>query len=396
MDIARARFLASSAGRAALQPLPATLADLPPHRLADELRRTYAPAEASALAEQVALRAKAAERFGEAPGLLLTAEGLEMMTHPRVAARRAARLAALALPVADLTCGVGGDLRAMLAAGVRAIGIDRDEATAIIASANTEGRVARGDAARPPVSLAGAAVMLDPSRRSGGTRRFDPAAFSPPWDVCVEVARGARAAVIKGPPGVAPSHIPPDAEFEFVQLGRTLRECAMWLGDGSQPGLRRAVLLGASGDEVALDSTAPEVAGGCDPPREFIFDPESCVTRAGLARHLGHLLGARLMDPQVAYLTARQPAFHPMAATFEVLDSIPFSISRLKQRLQERHWRPDEIRRRAFPIEPDELRRLLGRLDGERVTLLCITIAGSRVVFVARRVTASRANCLGV
>jgi hypothetical protein len=378
-------------GREALASLPAQLATLPPHRLAGDLRRTYPPHEASALAEQVGLRAKASERFGAHRDLVYSPAGLEMMTHPVVATRRGGRLAALDVPAADLTCGIGGDLRAMLDAGIRAAGIDNDQAAAILAAANTGGAAARGDAARPPVAPDAAAVMLDPSRRSGATRRFDPAAFSPRWDTCLELAREARAAVIKGPPGIDTRHTPPDAEVEFVQLGRTLRECTLWFGGESQPGLRRAVLLDGHGREVALDSSAPESPTGWHAPAHFVFDPESCVTRAGLVRHLAHVLSARLMDEQLAYLSAPEPASHPMAATFEVLDTVPFSVARLRVRLRERGWRPDEIRRRAFPVEPDELRRLLGRLEGERVTLLCTTIAGNRVVFVARRLAAAQA-----
>ena len=139
--------------------------------------------------------------------------------------------------------------------------------------------------------------------------------------------------------------------------------------------------------DATLDSTAPECPPECSPPGAFVFDPESCVTRAGLVRHLGYLLDARLLDRQVAYLTAEKPAFHPMAATFEVLAVLPFSVSRLKVLLRERKWRPDEIRRRAFPIEPDELRRLLGRIDGELITLLLTTIGGKRTVVIARRLT---------
>jgi hypothetical protein len=116
-----------------------------------------------------------------------------------------------------------------------------------------------------------------------------------------------------------------------------------------------------------------------------LFDPESCVTRAGLVRHLGYRLQARLIDSQLAYLTAGEPAFDALGATFQVLERIPFSIARLKARLRERHWRPDEIRRRAFPVEPDELRRLLGKMEGESVTLLLSTVGGNRVVFVTRR-----------
>jgi hypothetical protein len=225
--------------------------------------------------------------------------------------------------------------------------------------------------------------MLDPSRRTGVSRRFDPHDFSPPWDVCLGVARAAKAAVIKGPPGIDLGQVPAEAELEFVQLGRSLREAAIWLGHGSRPGLRRAVLLDDGG--TVLDSDQPEGSAARRPPGSFLFDPESCVTRAGLVRHLGNLLDAHPMDPQVAYLTASRPAFHAMAATFEVLDSVPFSVARLKARLKEHGWRPDEIRRRAFPLEPDELRRLLGRREGDRVTLLCTTIGGQRTVFVARK-----------
>ena len=97
-------------------------------------------------------------------------------------------------------------------------------------------------------------------------------------------------------------------------------------------------------------------------------------------------LGARLLDPQVAYLTGDAAAFDPMAATFEVLEVAPFGVARVRQLMRERRWRPVEIRRRAFPVEPDQLRRLLGRFEGEPIALLCTTIAGARTVIFARRV----------
>jgi hypothetical protein len=71
---------------------------------------------------------------------------------------------------------------------------------------------------------------------------------------------------------------------------------------------------------------------------------------------------------------------------------LPFSVSRLKQRLRERSWRPDEIRRRAFPIEPDELRKLLGRIEGEAVTLLLTTLGGKKTVFITRQLRQARSS----
>jgi len=386
MDLARARYLVSPEGRVALASLPPGLSSLGAPALATALRRDFAPAQASALAEQVSLRALAERRHGSHRGLLYTPAGLEMMTHPLVASRRAERVASLALPVADVTCGLGGDLLAISQAGTSAFGLERDAPTALLAAHNVPAAlIARGDAQKPPLRIEGMTLIIDPSRRAGVARTFDPEAFSPPWDAAMSLATAASAAVVKAPPGLDYVHVPPSAEVESVQLGTSLRELALWFGRGAQAGLRRAVLLPRG---VELTSTAPEVTDEAFPPGAFVYDPESCVTRAGLVRQLAFELGARMLDPQVAYLGSAAPAWHPMAATFEVLEVMPFSLSRLKQRLRQARWRPDEIRRRAFPIEPDELRKLLGKLEGETVTLLLTTIAGQRTVFIARRLFA--------
>ncbi|MEO8540925.1 MAG: SAM-dependent methyltransferase, partial [bacterium] len=306
--------------------------------------------------------------------------------HPLVAAHRSARFASWGLPVADLTAGLGGDLTALAASGLHAVGLERDPAHALFAAANVGVSVARGDAASPPFDIGRMAVVIDPSRREGGPRRFDPSAFSPPWDVALALANRAKAAVIKAPPGLGAEFVPSAAELEAVQLGGSMRETAVWFGADVRPGLRRATLLPAG---VNLDSDEPEASAEPVGVGPVLFDPESCVTRATLVTHLAYRLGARLMDPYIAYLTAPEPAFSPFAATFEVLESLPFSVARLKERLRAGSWKPDEIRRRAFPVEPDDLRKLLGKLEGSPVTLLLTTLGGRRTVFICRRLFAS-------
>lgn len=385
MELERARYLISPGGRAALAGLPDDLPIADPNRLATELRRSFPPDEASALAEQLTLRARAARNHGDSHDFLYTADGLEMMTHPQVAARRANRIAGYGGAAFDLTAGLGGDLFALRGAGVDVVGLEQDPVHALLAAANTCGPVVRGDAARPPFELSGQSVVIDPSRRSRSTRRFDPAAFSPPWDKTLAIAASARSAVIKAQPGIDASHIPAGAEIEAIQLGRSMRELSIWVGHGATAGLRRAVLLPAN---ISLESFEPEAAPTPRAVGSFLFDPESCVTLATLVLHLAHRLDAWLLDPHIAYLSADEPRFSPLAATFEVLDVLPFSVSRLKDRLRAAKWRPDDIRRRAFPVEPDELRKLLGKLAGEPVTLLTTTIGGQRTVFICRRLFA--------
>lgn len=368
-----------------MRSLPAGLQVTDPVRLATELRRTYAPAEASALAEQLTLRARALRNQKTNRDWLYTAQGIEMVTHPVVAAHRAARMATWGIPVADLTTGIGGDLSALTEAGITAYGLERDAVHAILAASNSGAPVVCGDAARPPFELTRFGILIDPSRREGSTRRFNPSAFSPTWDVALALAAHSPAAVMKAPPGIGAEYVPSSAEVEAVQLNGSMRETTLWFGADARPGFRQATFLPSG---TTLDSTEPEASAVPGQPAAFLFDPESCVTRATLVTHLAHRLGAHLLDSHIAYLCSDEVSFSPLAATFEVLDTLPFSVSRLKDRLRAARWRPDEIRRRAFPVEPDEIRKLLGRLEGEPVTLLFTTIANRRMVFIARRLFA--------
>jgi hypothetical protein len=378
----RARYLVSPAGRADLESACRTDPGGNPMERATALRRRFPAAQAAAIGEQLALRDKARERGLPAMGWLYTAEGQQMMTHPLVAERRARRLAALDSPVVDLTCGIGGDLNYLADHGPGAIGLDRDAVSALLAASNVpRATVLRGDATRPPLHIGARAVLIDPARRDDRGRRFDPAAYAPDWETCVALARRASAGVVKSPPGIAQANVPADAEIEFVQLGRSLREAALWFGSGACAGLRRAVLLPQG---ATLDSTAEECEAVPLPVGRMVLDPEGCITRAGLVRHLAAQTGGRLVDANTAWITGDKLRPTPFGTRFEVMETLPFSLRRLRDLLRARGWRPDQIRRRAFPIEPDELRRLLHIDSGEPVTVLCTTVAGARVTWIGR------------
>ena len=79
MDIARARYLASPAGRAALAELPPAAVRADPNKLVSALRKSYPPAEASALSEQAILIARAAARFGARPDVRRLVIGIRLV-----------------------------------------------------------------------------------------------------------------------------------------------------------------------------------------------------------------------------------------------------------------------------------------------------------------------------
>lgn len=88
--------------------------------------------------------------------------------------------------VADLCCGIGGDAIALARAGISVLAVDRDPLTAEVARANAVAlgldgliEVRRADVTEIDTSPYDA-VFVDPARRGGRGRIFDPEAYSPP------------------------------------------------------------------------------------------------------------------------------------------------------------------------------------------------------------------------
>ena len=100
---------------------------------------------------QARLRARAAAKLGPRSGeLLLTADGLEQATRPRLAALHARRFVDAGVrEVWDLGCGLGLDAAAFADAGLRVLAVDADEATAALAAENLRGRPLSSHLSRP-------------------------------------------------------------------------------------------------------------------------------------------------------------------------------------------------------------------------------------------------------
>src|SRR5262249_31550323 len=84
--------------------------------LASSLRADYPPELVAAALTQQALRNAAAAKFSRAAEMLFTRDGLEQASAELVAAHSAARLSPFPV-VADLCCGIGGDLAALTGSG---------------------------------------------------------------------------------------------------------------------------------------------------------------------------------------------------------------------------------------------------------------------------------------
>ncbi len=371
--------------------------------LASALRADYPPELVAAALTQQALRNAAAAKFSLAARMLFTRDGLEQSSAEQVAAHSAARLSRFTV-VADLCCGIGGDLAGLARPGAgppgrRVLAVDRDLGSLEFALHNAAvyggaGRVSgacadvrdvvagwrgadQGGAGRggPELGAAGPgrartagidAVFIDPARRAGG-RRLRAGDGEPPLGWCLELPRRVPAVGIKAAPGLPRELVPPGWEAEFVAVGRALKEALLW-----SPALatapRRATVL--PGPHILL----PERGGAVPdrPPGDYLLDPNPAVTRAGLVEDLARLTGTWKIDPMIAFLAADREVRTPFARTLRVLDSLPWHEKQLARRLRELDIGAADIRRRGLAGDVELIRRRL-KLAGSRTAVLVAT-----------------------
>ena len=345
---------------------------------AEALRRQYPAELAAAAMAQYELRLSAREKFSRAMEMLFTRDGYEQASSETIARHRAARFAA-ASRVADLCCGIGGDLIALAASARQAkaavLAVDRDPVHARLAVHNTgvygvAGQVRACVADVRDIALHGVdAVFIDPARRAG-TQRFRAGVSQPPLDWCLGLTERVPAVCVKAAPGLPAELIPPGWEAEFIADRRDLKEAVLW-SPAFATAARRATVLPA-GDTLAAQPGAQGDPVPVTEPGEYLLDPSPAVTRAGLVEDLARLAGARKIDPRIAFLTADSDLSTPFARTLRVVESAPWNEKRFAVRLRELGVGAADIRRRGLAGDVDQIRRRL-ILNGPRRATLVIT-----------------------
>lgn len=391
--------------------------------VATRLRRTHPPELVSAALGQARLRQRAVAKFGarDASRMYFTADGLEQSTRAGVAAHRAERFRRLTAGegrVADLCCGIGGDVIALARAGMRVLAVERDQLTCDVLRANAAAlgldehvEVRCQEAGDADVSDCDA-VFLDPARRGGKGRIFDPEAYSPPLSWAVEVARRVTHSAVKVAPGIPHEAVPEDAEAEWVSDAGDVKEAVLWFGTGAGRGAGSLAESGpGSGPGNAADGAAGSAArsspvratllpgghslssrGLPDPPAgpvgRFLYEPDGAVVRAHLVAEAAAELGdGRLIDPTIAYVTCDEARFTPYAKGYEITDVLPFQLKRLRALLRERGVGVAAIKKRGSAVEPAELRKKL-RLEGpHECTVFLTRVAGAPTVLLGQPLT---------
>ncbi|MGW1841000.1 THUMP-like domain-containing protein [Streptomyces sp. NPDC001966] len=360
---------------------------------ATRLRRSHPAALVSAALGQARLRQRAVAKFGaeDAYRMFFTPNGVEQATRTSVATHRALRFAAGGVrSVADLCCGIGGDALALARAGIRVLAVDRDPLTAEVARANAAALGLDGLIEVRCADVAGVdtssydAVFVDPARRGGRGRIFDPEAYSPPLSWATGAALAAPRAALKIAPGIPHEAIPAQAEAEWISDGGDVKEAVLWFGEGFAAGSYRATVLPAG---AGLWSAAPLPAPPVGPVGRYLYEPDGAVIRAHLVADLVERCEGRLLDETIAYITSDELYESPYTSGYEITDQLPFNMKKLKALLRERKVGVLTVKKRGSAVEPEELRRRMKLQGPGSATVFLTRVAGAPTMLIGHPLT---------
>ncbi len=390
MDLEAFRWLLSDEGRSLLARTVEVYDGQPGHALeaASFLRRDASPEQVAAAMTQVELRHRARAKFGDlADSMFFTPDGLEQSTRLRVAAHRAARVAAAApSSVLDLGCGIGGDLIAFARAGLTVAGVDRDPLRVAVAGANLDalglgGAVQVADAESLDLSGFGV-VFADPARRTERGRVFDVDAYEPSWSFVEQLLR--RPSVVKVAPGIPHDVVPDGVEAEWVSEGGDLKEACLWSPELAMA-RRRATVIRPTGLATITDEDDPGEQSLREPQR-FLYEPDDAVIRAGLVTAVAAGVHGGLVDEHIAYVTSDEGFTTPFARTYEVVETLPYREKALKAALRSRGIGRLTIKKRGVDVVPEDLRRRLSLHGEQDGTLVLTRVAGKGTALLVRPV----------
>ena len=135
--------------------------------------------------------------------------------------------------------------------------------------------------------------------------------------------------------------------------------------------------------ELTAPADSPDEAPGT--LGEFLYEPDGAVIRARLIGDLARTLSGRMLDPQIAWITADEARVTPFAQGFRVAETFPFDERKLKQALAARGIGTLEIKKRGIDVDPAQLRKKLSLKGDRSATLILTRVAGKRLAILADR-----------
>jgi len=376
------KFLISDAGQEVLVTYAkANASEANTLQLLTELRKSLTLEQASAILSTLRLRQKAVHKFPDfADNMLFTEDSLQQSSDPKIRQYRAQSLAPQS--VLDVCCSIGSDALAFAEVGHSVLGLDIDPVRIEVAryNASVVGLDVKFTIADVTQSIPDNynLIFYDPARRtSEGNRIFNVEQYIPPVSLIHQFR--AEEIAVKLSPAVDLSQLSSyGGQVEFISVDGDLKEAVLWQ---KRPTARPiATLISDTIHHFTHDADAQvEITE----PKQWLFEPDSSILRAGLVQHLAMQLDATMLDDTIAYLTLDKRVLTPWGRYWRILDWMPFNLKKLRRYLVEHNVKTVTVKKRGFPMSPDEVIAKLKLKKGIESRVLVMTrLQGQPIVII--------------
>lgn len=354
------------------------------------LRRFFGVDQSAAAIVQAELRRRGSAKFSNAAKMLFTERGLSQSSSEAIARYKATRFDVH--PVADLCCGIGGDLIAASLRGT-ARGVDKDPVAAFCAAYNLRvygcdsTDVLCDDVEKFELD-SNEFVHLDPDRRLAHGRTVDLNNFEPNLPIIEKIMSLANAALKLAPATRVPDEWHQKCQIEWIGHRGECKQQIVWTGELAQSvGRRMATVLANDGSqfEQLVESPTRAPAPATSPLAPFLFEPHAAVLTAGLHWELAALVGGRRISNEIVYLSASQPTKTLLASCFELLEAVPLKPSAVDAVLRKCGAGVFEIKTRGLSNVDLTAFRNLKMPEPRVLTLILTRVVGHPRALICRR-----------
>ena len=388
-----------------------------PLRIAKKLRKQISPERSALVMEQAKLRIRARKKFSRPENMFFTRRGLEQSSGKLIAQYKAMRFAGLA-NVADICCGIGGDLIGLAKRGIRSntynpsqlaapqpnkidasemrtVGVDADELTCLFAKRNLEASGLDSELNSveqvefdqfDPGSMDG--IHIDPDRRmKDRTVRGDH--FSPSLQSIYErVSKDCNLAIKVAPATSLGDYHPESLQREWIGDHRECKQQILWSGPFSNAGYRTATYIGRNGliSQISIQETQmDQPVQMFDSIHEFVYEPHAAVLAAGMTDVIARQYGLRRFTSQIVYLTSDQVIDDPLLSRFQVLQILPMSLRKTIKILKSLEVGLVEVKKRGIDNVTAEQYGRMKIAGPNKATLILTRLGKTRIVIIAKR-----------
>ena len=339
--------------------------------------------------------------------MFFTEVGLEQSTDEWIAKYKAQSISG-DMRIADLCCGIGGDLLALAGHG-HVTGFDRDVICSIVAAANVsvchdspsqcvpayDFDVRCEDIARLCIDEFDA-WHIDPDRRPSNRRTTNVDDQEPGWNVIESLLNRNPNALIKLAPATnLPPSIAASSECEWIGNRRECKQLLVRCGTLARyPGLRTATIVnGDRHNSLVSQGNAP--IAHQDQVGQYLYESHPSLLAAGIVQDLAagfDLKSFTLVRPgggaAWGYLTSDQIVESAGFTGFRVEVSMPFDRKKLLTVAAENNWTIDEVKKRGVRELPKQVLSWFpthaGARDNKMTLIIAPTIRGVRAMFAHR------------